>query len=580
MHVIDIFEATQRRVVALYPGRFQPFHRGHRAVFDYLSKTFGAENTFIATSDKVNPPKSPFNFSEKQRMMALTGIDTSRVVQTAEPYRANEIVDSLDKENTVLIFAVSQKDMAEDPRFAKWTKKDGSPSYFQPAPKDLSQAAPLSQHGYIYVVPTFPFKIQGQDVESATAIRALFSQSDEAQKKALVKELFGAYDEEVYNIMANKVTEGWKSRLAGAALAGAAALGGAPAQADVNLGTVFTAGRAINNARQITAHDVKNEIGNEITNIARGNRNHSHVLGMGKTAPTPLRAMEMGKDLSSTKDAALKQLQRRSGQEIDPNRVRYDVDEVKPGVFRVVAITEEAAGVGVVASKKQAKDPRYSMSLTKDVRPGQVNKSLRAFRLAENAEELNVGDNVIITGDVEFKGTTGVIDDFGRDKRFVIVNLYNHGKHSFHSSDVEHNDYADSDEEQSYHYDRDPHARDWDVDESLYQYDKADPFNSEFAPDVGMGRMTLRAWKQSLIRRVRQLSTELDQAGQHMDSAAMWDSIYKKMKALNLDPIAQEIELAHNELEKIRKQGGTRSRAFKQLGEQIVMLQRLAKDRK
>jgi hypothetical protein len=42
---------------------------------------------------------------------------------------------------------------------------------------------------------------------------------------------------------------------------------------------------------------------------------------------------------------------------------------------------EEAGGVGVVASKKQANDPRYSMSLTKDVRPGQVKKSLNAFRL-------------------------------------------------------------------------------------------------------------------------------------------------------------------------------------------------------
>jgi hypothetical protein len=42
---------------------------------------------------------------------------------------------------------------------------------------------------------------------------------------------------------------------------------------------------------------------------------------------------------------------------------------------------EEAGGVGVVASKKQAKDPRYSMSLTKDVRPGQVQKSLNAFKL-------------------------------------------------------------------------------------------------------------------------------------------------------------------------------------------------------
>jgi hypothetical protein len=48
--------------------------------------------------------------------------------------------------------------------------------------------------------------------------------------------------------------------------------------------------------------------------------------------------------------------------------------------------SEEAAGVGVVASKKQANDPRYSMSLTKDVRPGQVKKNLKAFSLAEEPD--------------------------------------------------------------------------------------------------------------------------------------------------------------------------------------------------
>jgi len=47
-------------------------------------------------------------------------------------------------------------------------------------------------------------------------------------------------------------------------------------------------------------------------------------------------------------------------------------------------VYEEAAGVGVIANKKQVKDPRYSMSLTKDVRPGAVEKSLRAFKLAED----------------------------------------------------------------------------------------------------------------------------------------------------------------------------------------------------
>jgi hypothetical protein len=61
------------------------------------------------------------------------------------------------------------------------------------------------------------------------------------------------------------------------------------------------------------------------------------------------------------------------------------------------------------------------------------------------AENLHVGDDVIISGDVNLKGATGVIDSFGQDKRFVVVNLYNHGRHSFHSSDVSTNDY-DNDE--------------------------------------------------------------------------------------------------------------------------------------
>ena len=63
-------------------------------------------------------------------------------------------------------------------------------------------------------------------------------------------------------------------------------------------------------------------------------------------------------------------------------------------------------------------------------------------------QELHIGDPVVITGNVQFQGKTGDIDSFGTDKRFVVVDLYNYGKHSFHSSDVGYNDYADQDDEQ------------------------------------------------------------------------------------------------------------------------------------
>jgi hypothetical protein len=78
-----------------------------------------------------------------------------------------------------------------------------------------------------------------------------------------------------------------------------------------------------------------------------------------------------------------------------------------------------------------------------------VNNCVPAESVAEGvmygAENLHVGDDVVISGDVELNGATGVIDSFGQDKRFVVVDLYNHGRHSFHSSDVSANDY-DNDE--------------------------------------------------------------------------------------------------------------------------------------
>jgi hypothetical protein len=35
---------------------------------------------------------------------------------------------------------------------------------------------------------------------------------------------------------------------------------------------------------------------------------------------------------------------------------------------------------------------------------------------------------------------------FGRDQHFVIVDLYNFGKHAFHASNVEYNNYADEED--------------------------------------------------------------------------------------------------------------------------------------
>ncbi len=192
------------KVIVIYPGRFHPFHKGHKSVYDTLIKRFGKQNVFISTSNKIDPPKSPFSFEEKRAMMALTGIDPSRVVQVKNPYQATEITDSYDENNTILLFAVSDKDMEEDPRFSFKPKKDGGPSYFQPAGKDMK---PFREHGYIVTVPTLQFSVLGKPMRSASEFRSNFAKADVNVQKQMIQDLFGRYDDNIHAVMKNRIIE-------------------------------------------------------------------------------------------------------------------------------------------------------------------------------------------------------------------------------------------------------------------------------------------------------------------------------------------------------------------------------------
>ena len=132
-------------------------------------------------------------------------------------------------------------------------------------------------------------------------------------------------------------------------------------------------------------------------------------------------------------------------QTINENNKEVDYDDDYQDMVRRVGEKAKAAD----ALKAQGKEPQTKFN----PKTGKYYVDFGQDKpVKENAEELNIGDPVIITGNVEFEGKTGDIIAFGQDKRFVVVNLYNHGKHSFHSSDVSFNDYADSDEEESRMY--------------------------------------------------------------------------------------------------------------------------------
>jgi hypothetical protein len=461
MFVADLFEDT-RNLVVVYPGRFQPFHKGHKAVYDHLVKKYGRDRVYIATSNKVDPPKSPFNFTDKSVFMALTGVPMDRVIESREPYKVPELTANYPEGSTVLIFAVSEKDMAEDPRFRMGTKRDGNPTYFQPLPSDLIDADTFDKTGYILTVPTVDFTVLGSPMRSATQVRQQYKDADPATRKQIIADLFGRYSEEAQHIMDQKlvITEGWKQTLSAAALATGLAAG-TPAQADITPRDALTALRAAKNIQNISKDSIRGEINQEIGAIARGDRNASALLGRGqrdldkekewlkyddqsrKTQAIVVidgeqRVYDLGDmDVRRAGELINKRLEAQNVQgyqlTVTDGKQRYRVNSLgkiketpntpigflapkldagqnyykmlawkyskNPGMLskkelndlrdyiiaKKAGLVEDAAGVGVVASnKKMASDPRYSRSLTKDVKTDTLKKMMRAFNLIES----------------------------------------------------------------------------------------------------------------------------------------------------------------------------------------------------
>lgn len=194
MYINELFEeVSEQKVIVVFPGRFQIFHLGHKKVYDYLKEKFDSE-VFITTSNKIDKPRSPFNFVEKVIMMKAAGIPGNRISMEIEPYRPINLLKKLDPHKFSAIFAVGEKDIEE--RFKKWIgyKKNGEPTYFQylndKKPRELTG---FLDHGYIVAAPTVSNK-RGT-ILSGTNTRIRFKKAYKKGPKAvdkLITELYGS----------------------------------------------------------------------------------------------------------------------------------------------------------------------------------------------------------------------------------------------------------------------------------------------------------------------------------------------------------------------------------------------------
>jgi hypothetical protein len=183
----EVDKPTVKKIIVIYSGRFQPFHRGHYASYQKLVSKFGKDNVYIGTSNDTSGPKSPFNFKEKKQVATtMFGIPSNRFVQIQNPYQPIEILKKFDGKTTQYIAAVGEKDA---------TRLHGK--YFKPYKGKPGYG--YDEIGYVYAVPAEPNPISGTDVR-----KGLGSGNAETKKKFFLK-AYPKMDKDIFKMITTKI---------------------------------------------------------------------------------------------------------------------------------------------------------------------------------------------------------------------------------------------------------------------------------------------------------------------------------------------------------------------------------------
>ena len=196
--------------VIIYPGRFQPMLSHHAEVYSQLQTQFPEADVYIGTSDKVESGKSPFTFKEKQLIAQAHGIDPSKILQAKRPYHKDDY--PFDEDNTVIIFAVGEKDMDRFPfsnvnsetGLDMMVKDNSKPKYYQKINTYRTDPKPMAERGYITLAPTISVD---NEVASASAFRdALKNAPDKESAEQVYTKQFGNFDPKIFELIYGKIT--------------------------------------------------------------------------------------------------------------------------------------------------------------------------------------------------------------------------------------------------------------------------------------------------------------------------------------------------------------------------------------
>ena len=178
--------------VAIYPGRFQPFHAGHMIAYQAMVDEFGKENVYVVASDtKDSTGKNPFSFDEKKNIMtSMFDIPEDHIVKVKSPYAPTELLGRF-PDDTPVVFGVGKKDSEE---------RLGS-AYFDMYDPGAAMEG-YKKHGYKWIAPEPKIQL-GDDGISGTQLRKVLGNDrvTPEEKKKLFKLAFGKFDQNIFDMV-------------------------------------------------------------------------------------------------------------------------------------------------------------------------------------------------------------------------------------------------------------------------------------------------------------------------------------------------------------------------------------------
>lgn len=145
---LEKISKTPKPKLVVYSGGFNPWHNGHKAVYDEIATKFGSDNVYVLTTDPEHKKKKTdrdiFSFDQKRHMIVGSGVPANRVAELfGSGYKWEDFKNSIPQLDTQrpLIVIVGEDD----------AKRLTYGQYFQEYQDDMP-LEPMSKKGYFYVV--------------------------------------------------------------------------------------------------------------------------------------------------------------------------------------------------------------------------------------------------------------------------------------------------------------------------------------------------------------------------------------------------------------------------------------------